>query len=212
MPKTAEELDPVRKLIMDRAAELRLSLTDLSRAAGRNDAYVHQFIWRGSPKRLPESERLAIANALQIPAAALRTGHTPHSGGEAKVTSFPPPVFPPMRGQAEAPEVPVYVEGGRYDPDQASEWTPRPGTLAGSSGVAAVWVSRDHGRVKPGDMVYVRENQPPRPGDVVVAVKGGVVAAIGSLSGIADGSAMICGTAYDLGEARILKVAAVRFA
>ncbi len=164
-PKAAAELDAVRKIILDRSAEMRLSLTDLSRAAGRNDAYVHQFIWRGSPKRLPEAERAAIAAALQVPAAALRLEYSPRSGDAGKA-ALPPPVFPPYRPatQPDHGDIPVYVEGGPFDPDKTAEWTPRPGTMAGGNGLAAVWVARDHGRVRAGDMLYVRETQPPAAG------------------------------------------------
>lgn len=42
------------------------SLAALSRYVGKNDAYLQQFITRGSPRHLPEDIRLKLAQCLQI--------------------------------------------------------------------------------------------------------------------------------------------------
>lgn len=42
------------------------SLHALSCKIGRNPAYLQQWIQRGTPKRLPEKERLHLAMALNI--------------------------------------------------------------------------------------------------------------------------------------------------
>ncbi|WP_143090114.1 hypothetical protein [Sphingomonas rubra] len=57
--------DP-RQIIRVRAAERGLSLSALSIMAGRNAAYMQQFMERGSPRKLPEDERRLIAIALDV--------------------------------------------------------------------------------------------------------------------------------------------------
>jgi cyanate lyase len=66
MALTTSQKCPVRRNLSDRAEELGISLADLSRAAGRNAAYMQQFVERGSPKVLPEDVRLAIAIRLNM--------------------------------------------------------------------------------------------------------------------------------------------------
>ncbi|GAA4220320.1 hypothetical protein GCM10022253_24190 [Sphingomonas endophytica] len=48
------------------ATEKGASLSDLSRKLGRNQAYLSQYVTRGSPRRLPEEERLHLAMALNV--------------------------------------------------------------------------------------------------------------------------------------------------
>jgi hypothetical protein len=43
-----------------------LNLKQLSRALGRNDAYLHQYLNRGSPRQLPETLRAHLALLLNI--------------------------------------------------------------------------------------------------------------------------------------------------
>ncbi|TCP33140.1 S24 family peptidase [Sphingomonas sp. BK235] len=55
-----------------RAARARgVALSALSRMIGRNQAYLSQFVLRGSPRRLPERERRALADFLAIDEALL---------------------------------------------------------------------------------------------------------------------------------------------
>jgi hypothetical protein len=63
--KTAEP-NEVRATIQRVAAERGESLLSLSVALGKNEAYLQQFIKRGTPKRLPEEERLKLAQLLWI--------------------------------------------------------------------------------------------------------------------------------------------------
>ncbi|WP_315760733.1 S24 family peptidase [Sphingomonas sp. Y38-1Y] len=53
------------------AAERGVSLTRLSRLIGRNAAYVHQHVTRGSPRRLDEQDRETIAAFLGVDEALL---------------------------------------------------------------------------------------------------------------------------------------------
>jgi len=42
------------------------SLAELSAVLGRNSAYVHQYVDRGSPRVLHEDDRLKLAQLLSI--------------------------------------------------------------------------------------------------------------------------------------------------
>ena len=48
------------------------TLKSLSLALGRNQAYLHQFLYRGSPRSLPEGVRIKLAHYLQINEHRLR--------------------------------------------------------------------------------------------------------------------------------------------
>jgi hypothetical protein len=60
-------MDSVRKLIEQRADELGFNLKQLSLDLGLNDAYFHQFVRYGKPKKgLPEVVRNALAEKLKL--------------------------------------------------------------------------------------------------------------------------------------------------
>jgi len=73
----AMDLDPIRtrvlKLIQDRDTDLKHA----SIAVGRNAAYLHQFIFRGTPRVLPEDLRKALATLLGVPQESLRHRQIP---------------------------------------------------------------------------------------------------------------------------------------
>jgi lambda repressor-like predicted transcriptional regulator len=76
----ATDLDAVRALILARVEQAGLSLTELSKSLGRNQAYLQQYLRRGIPRVLPEDVREALAAALGLPADALRN-RSPGKGG-----------------------------------------------------------------------------------------------------------------------------------
>jgi hypothetical protein len=51
------ELDPVRALVLQLVAEKGADLAQVSRAIGKNHAYLQQFLKRGKPRLLPEVVR-----------------------------------------------------------------------------------------------------------------------------------------------------------
>jgi hypothetical protein len=66
--------DPVRARLVDLIAH-RDPPTDLKRASlacGKNHAYLHQFVHRGTPRRLPEDVRHALASHLGVDQSVLR--------------------------------------------------------------------------------------------------------------------------------------------
>jgi phage repressor protein C with HTH and peptisase S24 domain len=67
-------LDVLRRRMLELIAG-RTPATDLkacSLAAGKNHAYLHQFIYRGTPRRLPEDVRYRLASFLGIDESLLR--------------------------------------------------------------------------------------------------------------------------------------------
>ena len=54
-------LDAPRRAVLSALTRAGLTLKQGSRALGRNDAYLQQYLYRGSPRRLPEEIRLRLA-------------------------------------------------------------------------------------------------------------------------------------------------------
>ena len=63
--------DESRAMLEKLCAERGESLAGLSRLLGRNDAYIQQFLRKGTPRRLPERERRTLARYFGIADSAL---------------------------------------------------------------------------------------------------------------------------------------------
>ncbi|WP_431860082.1 hypothetical protein [Azospirillum sp.] len=190
------ELDRVRELIVKKSREKGVTLAELSRLAERNEAYVHQFIYRGSPKHLPEDVRKVISISLEIPEddlllfpvipKALR-GRQP-SVRHADVDAPAQQSASSAVAVLAAPGLPVFNDGDTLDMDSPREHTPCPPYLVNIPGAFAVWVAAATGRLRPGDLAYVRPNQPPRLGDTAVVVQDSRLAMIGELDRMDGGT------------------------
>jgi len=75
----------VRSTLAELADEAGTSLAWLSRALGRNDAYLQQFVKRGTPRRLDEQDRRWLAAYFNVDERAL--GGT--AGGDATMVAVP---------------------------------------------------------------------------------------------------------------------------
>jgi phage repressor protein C with HTH and peptisase S24 domain len=73
----------VRSTLVGLADEAGTSLAWLSRALGRNDAYLQQFVKRGTPRRLDEEDRRWLAAYFNVDERAL--GGT--AGGDAAMVA-----------------------------------------------------------------------------------------------------------------------------
>jgi hypothetical protein len=51
------------------------TLKSLSLALGRNETYLHQFVWYNSPQKLDEDDRVKLASLLKIDQQTLRAPH-----------------------------------------------------------------------------------------------------------------------------------------
>ena len=71
------ELDPVRARVLKLVQERDTDLKGASLAIGRNAAYLHQFIFRGTPKILTEDDRKALARHLGVDEGTLRHRRVP---------------------------------------------------------------------------------------------------------------------------------------
>jgi len=66
------DLDVVRNRLLKLIEDSDTDLKHASLKIGRNAAYLHQFIYRGTPKVLPEAERHALAKFLSVDENDLR--------------------------------------------------------------------------------------------------------------------------------------------
>jgi phage repressor protein C with HTH and peptisase S24 domain len=71
------DLDPIRLKVLELVERTGTDLKKASLACGKNAAYVHQFIYRGTPKVLPEDVREALAQHLGVHDRALRHPEVP---------------------------------------------------------------------------------------------------------------------------------------
>lgn len=63
--------DDARATLLRLCSERGESLAGLSRLLGRNEAYIQQYLRKGTPRRLPERERGTLARYFAIPEAML---------------------------------------------------------------------------------------------------------------------------------------------
>ena len=64
--KTNADNDDVRKKIINLIKKKNYNLRDLSRNLKKNDAYLQQYLYRGTPKVLPEEYRYLLAEILDV--------------------------------------------------------------------------------------------------------------------------------------------------
>ena len=63
--------DSPRQLLEKLCAERGENFASLSRLIGRNDAYIQQYLRKGTPRQLKERERRTLARYFQIPESLL---------------------------------------------------------------------------------------------------------------------------------------------
>lgn len=64
-------MDAARTRLLDLAASRRVSLAQLSRLIGKNASYLQQFVRKGSPRKLEENDRAALAQFFGVAEAEL---------------------------------------------------------------------------------------------------------------------------------------------
>ena len=64
MKDAKDALDAPRLAVATALQQAGITLKEASRALGRNDAYLQQYLYRGSPRRLPEDMRYALAELV----------------------------------------------------------------------------------------------------------------------------------------------------
>ena len=78
------DLDPIRLRVLRLLDARGSNLKTASHAMGKNAAYLHQFIYRGTPKVLPEHLRDALAKHLQVESEQLKHRHVPRRKSPSK--------------------------------------------------------------------------------------------------------------------------------
>lgn len=117
------DLDPIRRRLLELLEENDTDLKNVSLALKRNAAYLHQFVYRGTPKVLPEDVRAGLSRILGVPEPELKHGTalSPIPSGEHAEE--------PLRrrrpaGFREVPEIDVKASaGGGSNPDDWEERT-----------------------------------------------------------------------------------------
>ncbi|MEL7190538.1 MAG: transcriptional regulator, partial [Pseudomonadota bacterium] len=66
MIKDLKSTDPVRQRLLDLSQERGASLASLSELLGRNPSYLQQFITKGSPRKLAETDRRTLAQFFGV--------------------------------------------------------------------------------------------------------------------------------------------------
>lgn len=74
LEQTMNSDDRVRIILRELIRRSGLNDTAVSRAIKRNHAYIHQFLNRGKPARLPTPVRFALGRLLNVDPDALRNG------------------------------------------------------------------------------------------------------------------------------------------
>lgn len=94
-----------RQRLLDLATDRGVSLAGLSDMIGRNSSYLQQFIRKGSPRKLEEGDRRALAEFFGVDEAEL-------GGVEEKSRNIPSPHFSSASTWVEVPRLPVEAAAG----------------------------------------------------------------------------------------------------
>jgi phage repressor protein C with HTH and peptisase S24 domain len=160
--------DKVRQLVRAKLAEHRLTMSEVSKAIGKNHAYLHQFLDRGIPGSFPELVRERLAPILKVPEEMLKSDGTVRSkSSSAGVFSgmFFPNDKMPIHGSAQGGSDGFFPWNG-----QTSEFVSRPAYLSGVALAYALYVSGSsmEPRYLAGEHVHVHPGKPVTNGNFVV--------------------------------------------
>ncbi|WP_316214159.1 helix-turn-helix transcriptional regulator [Bradyrhizobium sp. SZCCHNR2032] len=188
-------MDAVRKLILDKLSELRLTRADVSKRLGRNATYLQQFLTKGSPRELPERERHVLAEIFHIPEEQLRgpsLTSKPHTYAKSEqqtptresivdTNARPPnsigvPLIIPGGELYAGMDLPVYGtaqagdDGELVISDRPVDYVARPSVLLRVQDAYGTIVTGDSmfPAVKNGATALVNPHQPPRIEDICV--------------------------------------------
>lgn len=168
----------MRELIQAKIEEKRVSLASVSRAIGKNHAYLQQYLERGIPKRLPEDVRGALARYLGISESVLLEGIVnqrpkivqPMSGmghhfPQHAVTNVTPDALLGVYGMAEGGQ-----DGWNLFNGEIVQYIQRPENLRGAPAAYAVFIAGTSmiPRYEPGEIAHVHPGRPIMPGAYVL--------------------------------------------
>jgi hypothetical protein len=206
---TSKPQDGVRRLILDTLDRLGVSLNDCSRRMGMNTAYMHQFIYRGSPKKLDEDKRRQLAAITGLDERLLISDNE----SVADVSAQGAPPSRPLRGRAGLRDLPLWrasTEGeiDTRNDDMPDAFVPRLEALLGNS---KAWACRvvDRGLapcLSIGDTAFFDPLDPAQPGDIVCLVQAtptGMERRLGICRGVSRSEIALSGHIAGANEMRI---------
>lgn len=181
----------VRKLILEKLAEKRLSMKDASISIGHAHSYLYQFLKRGIPLELHERDRSALSALLDVPEHELRgpssplpkrnyakqVGHTSQSLVD-RATMQSQREHEAQRAIPSATlfgdmDLPVFGtaqggDGALIITDRAVDYVARPSVLLRVADGYGMIVTGDsmEPALKPGSTALVNPHLPPRIGDL----------------------------------------------
>ena len=110
--KTSTRLDPVRRRLLRLLTAKGSTLQAASIAMGRNEAYLQQFVHRGTPKILAEDDREILAEHLGCRPELLKHGRSYRLATHAKRPPPPEDAYAAPRGYSVIPEADVQAVAG----------------------------------------------------------------------------------------------------
>lgn len=105
------DLDPIRLRVLKLIERKGTDLKNASLAIGRNAAYLHQYIYRGTPKVLPEAVRESLAEFLGVDDMDLRDRKAARRAREREERS-PAPGRSQLEGFSAVTEIDVRASAG----------------------------------------------------------------------------------------------------
>ena len=173
--------DPARLAVRTAVAAAGMTLKQASRALGRNDAYLQQYLYRGTPRRLPEPLRLRLAEITGADQAdfldpALRALRPPAGDGEDGTVRVPLHAVLPVTGGGSVPD----EASGSHDSLAFPPALLRRITAAPAGGLKLLSISGDSmsPTLEDGDLVMVdtQRRMPSPPGIFILDDGVGLVA------------------------------------
>lgn len=173
-------MSDVRKFVESRIEELGLDMASVSKAVGRNHAYIQQYIQRGTPKILPEGTRKLLAEVLRCKEGDLK--EAAHVRDAVSALAIKGPILVPgSRGPTVGPTLdrtlPIYgrAQAGNYgvaiigSDDRPIDWTFMPPQLEGVDGAYGTFVYGDsmYPAYAHGDIAFIHPSAPFKTGDDV---------------------------------------------
>ena len=181
----------VRKLILEKLADKRLSMKDASLRMGHAHSYLYQFLKRGIPLELNERDREALALILEVPEYELRGPSTPlpkrnyaKQAGHTSESLVDRAAMQPQREHEAQKTIPSATLFGSMDlpvfgtaqggdgaliiTDRAVDYVARPSVLlrvADGYGMIVTGDSMDP-VLKTGSTALINPHLPPRVGDL----------------------------------------------
>jgi len=163
-------MDSARNIIASAVAAGR-NLSELSKKIGKNHAYLHQFMNRGVPRKLPEDVRVALAAELGVPEVALKP-----NGNPRPMDLIRSPKLVPGGELVRDPDFPIYAatQGGKGHlivTTDAIQTVRRPVILEGVKNAYGLLIMGESmiPAFRPGDFALVHPHLPPeRDTDVIL--------------------------------------------